>query len=1443
MSGFLVNGYQSGLVSRSSAEWVSIQKNTFTNWVNEQLRMRGISIHDLRTDLADGVSLVALLEVLQRRRLVGAVEHPSNPHEVLQNLNVALEAVGEDNVRIVNIGCTDITEGNIKLVLALIWQLILRYQVGLSNIQHKNWMLAWLQAVIPECDITNFTTDWNDGLALHALLDFCSPGLCPNWKNLKGQNWLSNCQNGIKLARKHFGIPLILNPEHLASSQLDELSCITYLSYFIKIGSPGYNATLQRVRSLLRNTSVSNFTTDWNDGRVLFNLVVSVGGNLGDCQTGSDIERIQYGIDGAENLGIHPLLTAADMAEEDSEHLGIMAYAAKFINMKPVSISAFSKYEQKQIIVCDERQTVIPTETVIPIKSTGNAKYAIVQPGSNKPDRTRSFRIEKINNGSETINYQIKGTEAEPDRRSSFRVDRFGDPRSSEKPEINGYRDVPDKNNVTYNLIRQPSLRKAKKNRSEPTGGLKVDTYSVGVIMSTTTDDILLKEDIKMEAVSPNGRVIKMSGVGTYNAQFEPDEIGEWRVALYCQGKRIDSCPVDVCDPSRVKVNDLKGGIVGRPNKFKVDCSEAGNGDLEVFVKNDKGRVPSFCSDNGRGIYNVHFTPYMKGPHYVSVNFNRAEIRDDEILLGSDGGGMHRRAIFFSEITDEDGKFKVKASCDWQVDYVTGGPFQVPVSDSLDVKVYSMKDGTICNLPHLIADCSEAPEGRLEADVTYGHERFPATVKETNPKVYQITFHPRGKGTYKVWLVYSGLVVKGSPFVIEIDELTSPKAYGMGLTKGVVGEPGSFKVDTRGFPGDINITVEGPHYPITCTQTPDKDGILNVTFVPEEYGTHKIRVTIDGKPIGKSPYIVKVVDPRKIRISGGWRPLLDDNERIPLVVGKEKQIPFDASEAGPGELTADVRGPTTTIPTAVETRPGGRHTLVFTPEEEGDHYISVKWDDFPLPSTPYLGHATRPPPDTNGGLFRPVLLNINQGSPRSLSSDDQPRNEPTHLHSPLHSPVNIVFEAPRSSASNTHTSPPPPSYDSTDNDPLRAKPRVINVIRRPSENSNPRGRVTKIYLPQRAESFYSTTTGNSEPPVKVNVLRRSNTASPGSGSSLPSTRKSSVKHYPAPVPPSRDPSKVVLSGKGLKNAHLLKPAVFSIDGRNAGPGEPGVKLTGVNKEVPVRIEPTGPHQYRCTYTPTEPGAYLLDITWNQRPLKCCPFKINVNQPVYAHKVSVSGDPLKSGTVGRDIRVQIDPRNAGSGKLTVRCVGPDMSEVPVQLLDKQDGTHSLKMTPAQSGRHILHVLYGGEHVLGSPYAIDVFKPKKLEYPVTVYGPGIHDGVLPNFESHFIVDARGAGAGELKVVLFGPKGAFHVELDRANQKERLVHCRYNPVEPGQYTINVLWSNAHVEGSPYRVHLATSQLQLERMLMESRASLPPSQASSKDVNGVSEQDNILY
>lgn len=125
---------------------------------------------------------------------------------------------------------------------------------------------------------------------------------------------------------------------------------------------------------------------------------------------------------------------------------------------------------------------MIPAETVIPIKSTRHPQYAIVQPGSNKPDTTRSFRIERIEKGLDKVNYQIKGSEANTERANSFRTDH----RSNERPEVNGYHSVPVQNNASYHLIRQPSLRKAKKIRSELTGEIKVDTYSVGVIMSTS---------------------------------------------------------------------------------------------------------------------------------------------------------------------------------------------------------------------------------------------------------------------------------------------------------------------------------------------------------------------------------------------------------------------------------------------------------------------------------------------------------------------------------------------------------------------------------------------------------------------------------------------------------------------------------------------------------------------------------------------------------------------------------------------------------------------------------------------------------------------------------------------------------------------------------------------------------------------------------------------
>ena len=45
-------------------------------------------------------------------------------------------------------GNTDIQNGNVKLILGLIWSLIAHYQLGASNFPPKKLMLAWLKVIL-----------------------------------------------------------------------------------------------------------------------------------------------------------------------------------------------------------------------------------------------------------------------------------------------------------------------------------------------------------------------------------------------------------------------------------------------------------------------------------------------------------------------------------------------------------------------------------------------------------------------------------------------------------------------------------------------------------------------------------------------------------------------------------------------------------------------------------------------------------------------------------------------------------------------------------------------------------------------------------------------------------------------------------------------------------------------------------------------------------------------------------------------------------------------------------------------------------------------------------------------------------------------------------------------------------------------------------------------
>jgi len=216
-----------------AVHWQDIQKNTFTEWTNYQLRGRGLHVKELSTDLKDGLVLINLLEILSGKSLGRYNKHPRVPTQKYENNQIAIDFIKSENIKIVNIGSTDITDGNIRITLGLIWTLILHYQVAHGGDDNaKNDLLKWVRSKIPEYDIKNFNKDWNDGRALNGLVNALAAGSAPNHRNMDPSKKTENCQEGLDKGFEKLDIPKIISADALSHPRVDEQSVMTYISLF-----------------------------------------------------------------------------------------------------------------------------------------------------------------------------------------------------------------------------------------------------------------------------------------------------------------------------------------------------------------------------------------------------------------------------------------------------------------------------------------------------------------------------------------------------------------------------------------------------------------------------------------------------------------------------------------------------------------------------------------------------------------------------------------------------------------------------------------------------------------------------------------------------------------------------------------------------------------------------------------------------------------------------------------------------------------------------------------------------------------------------------------------------------------------------------------------------------------------------------------------------------
>lgn len=123
------------------------------------------------------------------------------------NIDKALKfLVNEEELKLVNVGAKDIVDQNESITLGLVWKLILRYHIsqGATDKSAKKDLVAWIRSRIgPDTkyglDIKNLTTDFQDGKALLALCDACSPGSMTGERN-EGVVYLTLNQTGTPIS-------------------------------------------------------------------------------------------------------------------------------------------------------------------------------------------------------------------------------------------------------------------------------------------------------------------------------------------------------------------------------------------------------------------------------------------------------------------------------------------------------------------------------------------------------------------------------------------------------------------------------------------------------------------------------------------------------------------------------------------------------------------------------------------------------------------------------------------------------------------------------------------------------------------------------------------------------------------------------------------------------------------------------------------------------------------------------------------------------------------------------------------------------------------------------------------------------------------------------------------------------------------------------------------
>ncbi|KAF7207732.1 filamin-B isoform X1 [Nothobranchius furzeri] len=1408
------------------APWKKIQQNTFTRWINEHLKCVNKRIADLQLDLGDGLRLIALLEVLSQKNMYRKYHSRPNFRQMkLENVSVALEFLERENIKLVSIDSKAIVDGNLKLILGLVWTLILHYSISMpmwegeeaeaESKTPKQRLLGWIQHKVPDLPINNFSQDWRNGKALGALVDSCAPGLCPDWETWDPVKPVENATEAMQLADEWLGIPQVIAPEEIIDPSVDEQSVMTYLSQFpkakLKPGAPlkpklnpkkarAYGPGIEPTGNQVLRPAV--FTVDTfsaGQGQVTVYL---------DHPDGTREELKAEPNEGKKTYSV------VYVPKVMGPHKVTVLFAGQQIPKSPFEVNVDKATGDASKVTAkgpgiELVGNVANKPTYFDIYTAGAGTGDVTAMIRDPQNRQNSVEVMMEDKGDSVYRCTYRPTQAGP-HTVTVTFGGMGIPRSPFSVDV-GPACAPGACRATGRGL-QPSGLRVKQ-----IGDFKVDTRNAG----SGDLKVLVKGPKAID--EPLKQLSSQDGVFSY--EYYPSSPGKYTVSITWGGQHIPKSPFDVAvgpeaGPQQIRAwgPGLEGGIVGKPASFVVESIGTDVGVLGFAIEGPS-QAKIECEDQNDGSCDVRYWPTEAGEYAVHVTCDEEDIEHSPFMayiipdndanhpekVRAYGPGLEKTGC----LANQPAEFTVKA------EGAGKGPLTVTAQDAdglpVEVKVRSKGDG-----------------------------------------VYQCSYTPSSSLKHTISITWGGVSILNSPFRVNVGKGSHPdmvKVFGPGVERSGLkaNEPTHFTVDCSGAgDGDVSVgikwdssTLGGKEADVDFDIIPNANDTVTVKYVPPAAGRLTVKVLFTDKEVPYSPFIVKVDpshDASKVKAEG---PGL---ARKGVESGKPTH--FTVLTKGAGKAPLDVSFSSPVKDFDIIDNYDYSQTVKYTPAQQGEMTIFVTFGGDPVSRSPFMVGVAAPL-DLNkvavDGLDGRVEVNNKQQFEVNTKGAGGQGHLEVEILSPSQRAVRCKAEPLPGNAnvSLIHYTPTEEGVYavnvSYDGHPIPGSPFPVEAHLPPDPSKvKASGPGLKGGLVGNPAKFAIDTKGAGtgglgltvEGPTEAKIECSDNGDGTCSVSYLPTEPGDYLvnilfENVHIPGSPFRadiqmpfDPSKVVASGSGLKRAKVGEISVLNVDCSLAGPGQLSLEAvpdspssptgSGLGSGVKAKTEVVDNKDgtYTGTYVPLTSGMYTLMLKYGGKAVPGFPAKVTVDPAVDTSKVKVFGPGVEGQAIFREATTEfsVDARpltRRGGDHIKAEVKNPSGTLTNCEVIDNADGTYSVEYTPFENGLHRVNVLYDDTPVPKSPFRVSVCDgcdPSR----VVAAGPGLQQA-LTDQPNNFSITTRGAGIGGLGITVEGPSES---KMTCKDNNDGSCSVEYVPFMPGLYDVNITYGGEHIPGSPFKV-----------------------------------------